>query len=516
MKKSKKALALGFALFALSATACAAKESKPAETAAAQTESTAETGKGTAAENRQAETVSDKQAAVPEQLTVTMESVHSSRELVEDSATGLGSQDKRYSYPDWAVIPTVPDSASAALTEALGAYADTQKTALETYAAAHQKDTDDSYPNQYAGDVRLTRSDSNYLSFVRGTDSYSADAEGYTYDSKTGERVLLTQIVRDEKQFDSAIDQVTQETGKTELAALAKEGFPADKLVWALGNEGLELYLPQSDGNYVTYNRVVLSYESFPALFSAAVKARPAQYAAVLDLDHQAYIDGRRIHVSAPNGEGGSFTAEVDNQEHQFKKSEESGDLLSLLFVKTTEGDYLYCEFDGDMADDTQLVAVNLADMSENTELGAPGLCTGFDLQQAVNPASLFLEARLDTLSTLTANLPVSVGQAGKLETCGAYQYGGTAELHTKKAVTLFLVKDGQETGETAEIPADTKFFFLAGDGKSYVDFRLEDGREVRVHIRYTEGGAPEDTSLWTIENKYPDKDIFSGMRYAG
>ena len=515
MKKSKKALALGVTLLALGATACAAKDTKSVQSTAVTTESAAPAGESTAAENRQAETVNDKQTAVPEQLTVTMESVHSARELVEDSATGLGSQDKRYSYPDWAVVPTVPDGATAALTKALDAYADTQQQALEAYAVAHKNSAeDDSLLNRYAGDVRLTRSDSNYLSFVRGTDSYSADAEGYTYDSKTGERVLLTQIVRDEKQFDSAIDQVTQETGKTELAALAKEGFPADKLVWALGNEGLELYLPQSDGNYVTYNRVVLSYESFPTLFSAAVKARPAQYAAVLDLDHQAYIDGRRIHVSAPNGEGGSFTVEVDNQEHQFKKSEGSGDLLSLLFVKTTEGDYLYCEFVGDMADDTQLVAVNLADMSENTELGAPGLCTGFDLQQAVNPASLFLEARLDTLSTLTASLPVSVGQGGKLEAQGSYQYLGVTELHTKQALTLSLVKNGKESGETVELPVDTKLFFYAGDGKSYVDFCLEDDRVVRVHIASDENGP--DGSLWKIEGKYYDKDVFSGMRYAG
>ena len=514
MKKSKKALALGFALFALSATACVAKESKPAETAAAQTESTAETGKDKAAENRQAETVNDKQAAVPEQLTVTMESVYSARELVEDSATGLGSQDKRYSYPDWAVIPTVPDSASAALTEALGTYADTQKTALETYAAAHQNDTDDSYPNQYAGDVRLTRSDSNYLSFVRGTDSYSADAEGYTYDSKTGERVLLTQIVRDEKQFDSAVDQVTQETGMTELAALAKEGFPANKLVWALGNEGLELYLPKSDGNYVMYIRVVLSYESFPDLFADRVKARPAQYAAVLGPNQQAYIDGKRIHVSAPSGQSDSFTVEVDNKEYKLKKSEESGDLLSLVFVKTTEGDYLYCEFVGDIADDSQLVAVNLADMSENTELGTPGLCTGFDLQRVTDPATLFLNARLDTLSTLTASLPVSVGQGGKLEAQGTYQYLGVTELHTKQALTLSLVKNSKESGETVELPADTKLFFYAGDGKSYVDFRLEDDRVVRVHIASDENGP--DGSLWKIEGKYYDKDVFSGMRYAG
>lgn len=515
MKKSKKALALGVTLLALGATACAAKDTKSVQSTAATTESAASAGESTAAESKQAEAEDDKQAAAPEQLRVSIESIRSTRERESGGETGIGSQDRFYEYPNWAMLPTLPDGATAALTEALDAYADTQQKALEAYAAAHQNSAeDDSLLNRYAGDVRLTRSDSNYLSFVRGTDSYSADAEGYTYDSKTGERVLLTQIVRDEKQFDSAVDQVTQEIGMTELAALAKEGFPANKLIWALGNEGLELYLPKSDGNYVMYIRVVLSYESFPELFADRVKARPAQYAAVLGPNQQAYIDGKRIHVSAPSGQSGSFTVEVDNKEYKFKKSEESGDLLSLVFVKTTEGDYLYCEFVGDIADDSQLVAVNMADMSENTELGTPDLCTGFDLQRVTDPATLFLNARLDTLSTLTASLPVSVGQGGKLEAQGSYQYLGVTELHTKQALTLSLVKNGKESGETVELPADTKLFFYAGDGKSYVDFRLEDDRVVRVHIASDENGP--DGSLWKVEGKYYDKDVFSGMRYAG
>ena len=50
--------------------------------------------------------------------------------------------------------------------------------------------------------------------------------------------------------------------------------------------------------------------------------------------------------------------------------------------------------------------------------------------------------------------------------------------LHSKQALTLSLVKDGAETGEKAEVPADSNYFFYAGDNKTYVDFRLEDGRE--------------------------------------
>ena len=197
MKKSKKALALGVTLLALGATACAAKDTKSVQSTAATTESAASAGESTAAESKQAEAEDDKQAAAPEQLRVSIESIRSTRERESGGETGMGSQDRFYEYPNWAMLPTVPDGATAALTEALDAYADTQQKALEAYAAAHQNSAeDDSLLNRYAGDVRLTRSDSNYLSFVRGTDSYSADAEGYTYDSKTGARFAHTDCAR--------------------------------------------------------------------------------------------------------------------------------------------------------------------------------------------------------------------------------------------------------------------------------------------------------------------------------
>ena len=88
--------------------------------------------------------------------------------------------------------------------------------------------------------------------------------------------------------------------------------------------------------------------------------------------------------------------------------------------------------------------------------------------------------------------------------------------LHSKQALTLSLVKDGAETGEKAEVPADSNYFFYAGDNKTYVDFRLEDGREVRVHIKNYPENDWEEGSVWMIEEQYRDIDVFSGMRYAG
>jgi len=37
------------------------------------------------------------------------------------------------------------------------------------------------------------------------------------------------------------------------------------------------------------------------------------------------------------------------------------------------------------------------------------------------------------------------------------------------------------------ELPAGTKFYFLRTDGETYVDARLEDGRECRIMVEYTD-----------------------------
>ena len=141
----------------------------------------------------------------------------------------------------------------------------------------------------------------------------------------------------------------------------------------------------------------------------------------------------------------------------------------------------------------------------------------GFDLQNAVNPDALALSVPSDTLSTLYTSYPIIIGSDGVPEASGErYYFSGLTVLHSKQALTLSLVKDGKETGEKTEVPADSNYFFYAGDNKSYVDFRLEDGREVRVHIKNYPEDVWEEGSAWIVEEQYKDIDVFSGMRYAG
>ena len=510
MKKTRSALVLTCALLALGTAACGEKKTKTVET----TETVANRESQQAEETKEA---AETELETPEQLPVSLVVRNSGRELVNLEPNGMGLEEKHYSFPDWAEVPTLPVAASEGLHKAMQAYEESQLTALKQFAAAHQNKTEQDYNYQYAGDVTICRSDSNFFSFVRGVNSFTTDAEGYSYDSRTGEEVKLSQVVKDMNQLQAAVNEVLKENNQSALSAITKEALEKDAIVWALGNEGLDLFIAQSDGNYVDYQRIVISYERYPDLFADGVKLRPAEYAAQLMTTAKSYIDGKVLQVTAPETEGGSFTVTVDDKQFTVEKPEMAVGLISLLYVKTASGTYLYPEFQGDYSDASYLLPVDLqsgkaSKLPEDRELGM-----GFDLQNAVNPDALALSVRSDTLSTLYTFYPVKIGSDGVPEAIGERHYfTGVTVLHSKQALTLSLVKDGKETGEKTEVPADSNYFFYAGDNKSYVDFRLEDGREVRVHIK----GYPEDVwvegSVWIVEEQYKDIDLFTGMRYAG
>ena len=510
MKKTRSALVLTCTLLALGTAACGEKKTKTVET----TETVANRESQQAEETKEA---AKTKLETPEQLPVSLLVRNSGRELVNLEPNGMGLEETHYSFPDWAEVPTLPVAASEGLHKAMQAYEESQLTALKQFAAAHQNKTEQDYNYQYAGDVTICRSDSNFFSFVRGVNSFTTDAEGYSYDSRTGEVLTLSQVVKDMSQLQAAVDEVLKENAKSDLSAIAKEALEKDAIVWALGNEGLDLFIAQSDGNYVDYQRIVISYERYPDLFADGVKLRPAEYAAQLMTTAKSYIDGKVVQVTAPETEGGSFTVTVDDKRFNVEKPEMAGGLISLLYVKTASGSYLYPEFRGDYSDFSYLIPVNLQSGKAGKLPEDRELSMGFDLQNAVNPDALALSVPSDTLSTLYTSYPIIIGSDGVPEASGErYYFSGLTVLHSKQALTLSLVKDGKETGEKTEVPADSNYFFYAGDNKSYVDFRLEDGREVRVHIK----GYPEDVwvegSVWIVEEQYKDIDLFTGMRYAG
>ena len=64
------------------------------------------------------------------------------------------------------------------------------------------------------------------------------------------------------------------------------------------------------------------------------------------------------------------------------------------------------------------------------------------------------------------------------------------------------------EAEETEEVPAGTEFHFLRTDNESYVDMKMDDGRDCRVHVEF-------DGWERTV-NGISEYDAFDGILYAG
>ncbi len=501
-KQVQRALTLSIVLLALGTAGCGQKAAESVETTA---------GRGSSASADSTVAQADAAGEAPEQVTVLIDYLHSPRETVEEQTGLAGTLEEKYRNPDWAAIPEVQDSAFPGLHRAVQAYMAEQSAALKAFSAEHQMNSD----ARYAGDVQLCRSDSRYLSFVRGTEDVIANAAGYTYDSQTGERLKLTDVITDEGQFDSALDAALRERDKAKLAEATKLAYRGDQLVWALGNEGLELYLSDPDSAYL-FTRVVLSYERFPDLFPAAVRQRPAQYVAALAAGGESRLDGKTLLCKMVDTNGPFFVS-LDGQEVSTKIAAGTGELDALLFAKTDEGDYLYASFIDDASDRWTFWELNLQTGETSTDFGIPLGSTGFNLQNAVNPESISLFTWRDTLSTLPADFSMAVRTGGRLEVLDApYSFIGAEQLRSKQAFTFPVVQAGKETGETMEVPADSRYYFVASDGMSYVDFKLDGGQTVRVKIKRVGKAAAESSARWELENQTPEGAAFSGISYGG
>ena len=76
--------------------------------------------------------------------------------------------------------------------------------------------------------------------------------------------------------------------------------------------------------------------------------------------------------------------------------------------------------------------------------------------------------------------------------------------LISKIALTVEMLPEN----DNESLPAGTKFYFLRTDNESYVDMRLEDGRECRIYV------VRQDWELYV--DGHSEYDCFDNLMYAG
>ena len=402
-----------------------------------------------------------------------------------------------------------------------------------------------SYPDGFFGQyedeegVSIMRMDEKVASFFFPRQAYLGGAHGSnwydcaTYDSRTGKRLVLADVLADEASLTGIIREEL-------LAAYPEPDFlweMEDSLphydpslleyeetedwenykvpyIWALTPAGLLLYFDAYALNSYAEGsqEVILSYEKYPELFAPAYVPE-AQEAFFFHLEYSS-----RLFDGDGDGEIDEITVSpeysYDEEEVTIKKfslsfnesTAEVGELYlsgardySAYFVRTGNGKnylYLLCnEMDNALRLSVFDFAGGKISLAGEKWYQRPIVSyddtNGYTERLLSDPDHFWLDSRFDILASFLAGKYYHVGPDGMPESEEeVYQvssWGSYGELVSKADIDCQIVDEEGNVLSEETLPIGESFQGLRTDGKTYIDCRISDGRIVRLKITSTE-----------------------------
>lgn len=231
--------------------------------------------------------------------------------------------------------------------------------------------------------VYVMRADDEYLSFVIVKDVYWGGNrayqmfEGHTFDSKTGEELLLKDVVKNDAELDDALWNLLFEKYGTQsfggsLAAKYKSG-KRDKVLyetknpeylkWCLSPTGIDVFFDNNELNMKNDigAYVQMSFDKYPKILNVDFKKTTGQYMVPLfdeglyyaDIDGNKTQEGIEVIKKAQNNDDysskyGRYSVSVGGKEYSdFAKY--PFDMITPYYVHKIDGEYLYIDMLGDM-----------------------------------------------------------------------------------------------------------------------------------------------------------------------
>ena len=126
------------------------------------------------------------------------------------------------------------------------------------------------------------------------------------------------------------------------------------------------------------------------------------------------------------------------------------------------------------------------------------------------NPRRMLLSNLIYTVSTFEViNMYEFSSDESFKNLNSSYEIVSSLTFTSKIDLQADVISDNGETLERIDISAGTTFYPYATDSNSYTDYKLDDGRTVRLPMGY------DDDHGHTI-NGMPVGDVFDGVVYAG
>lgn len=276
-------------------------------------------------------------------------------------------------------------------------------------------------------DAQIRRADSVAVSLL--SDSYlvygninDRGLHGTTYDTATGEQLMLTDVIKDMSKIPAIVKkELTSHTWTGDFTAeTAVEDYfrdtPEDDLAWTLDYNGVTFYFGNGDiAEIGRHGRLAATvpFAEYPDLFEKKYIAVPDSYMVELPLKHPFYtdLDGdgtlEELDVTPVLNESGLFYESFDiytDTDAQYYHVEFSADITRRTggyhpyYIKTSDGrHYLYVFAEGSKlaASDMELYVIDITG-GEFKEVGdmhiAPGYVQGDYTWALTDPNNMMLE----------------------------------------------------------------------------------------------------------------------------
>jgi len=381
----------------------------------------------------------------------------------------------------------------------------------------------------------VLRADENVVSYEQFYDDYYGGAHGYhsyagfTFDTKTGKKLDLYDVITGEESVKAGIIQelknkyasedglVENNTPEEDADAFFEYVDSKDQsgaVAWSLGADRLNIYYnPYNIGSWALgIVSVSLPFEKYPDAVKEEYKMGTSDYAVKIggyaDYSADIYNDGSFSDVSVyPDG-----TDDYANGALRIQIQDENGQVTSRVFddmyyftmeayyVKTGNRHFLhvFTHSENDWTADNVYEITNGQIRDLGYVEGTPALIryeynynedslftNSEDVAAYNDPGALYLEKTMNAFSTYSGSRHYHVGSSGLLESSDPY-VAGPAEIvvTVKKALTVKKTDaSGRENGKTEVIPVGTKLYFYMTDNESYVIFRYDGDQYGKVSM---------------------------------
>ena len=428
---------------------------------------------------------------------------------------------------------------------------------------------------EYYTDANVMRADSAVFSIQTHYEGYTGGAHGYysndgtTFDSGTGARLALTDIVTDpdalkeaiyknlmknypdlyedtvKEHLDQAFAAMTGERDSSSGSEDAENEDETELLCWNLGYEGLVFYFnPYVLASYAEGMQVAeISFADYPELFVKKYSTIPENYIIPLECyaDNRVDVtnDGKpnnlKVYGEYDSEYPDAYTKifiEIDGEKYEFNEypmpedadeDEDSGygsfwayDIHP-YYAKNDGRSYLLL-FTSSDNDYKILSTYEITDgiPKPGTTMNGGIPISGWDEDYLTwytltDPMDMTLESRLFVIGTLGGIRSYRLGDNAELiPNSQWYEVGGSLTLNMD--AELSVVDEEGNFVEPIPLKKGTELMMYRTDGKDYVDFLYFEGTSTEI-IR----AEITDREDWPHKiNGYPEDELFEDVIYAG